>query len=229
MEEKQFDFFEAFMNGLREVLNPINIIEDSKIYDYEIIDLYSDSTLWTEVIKLTMEVVHREFNKTLKKDEKRYSNLNNEYFKIDHSFWTEQNTKGEKETEEIFEKLKLGKGNMRKWNLEYAIEHENSNSIWPYEMKQLMFFKTKKKVLITYLHEGARTNELAENLSTLLTEYEISPIEGESFTFILGFSADIAKQKKEIKYLCFEYKYEQNMGGIWKLVTDQEISDKISL
>ena len=152
---------EIFWNTFSDKLKS-GINEDSNYLKYYYDPNYKK---WTEFIETILILIGKDFN-----FKKEYREISKEYFRIDFCFF------------------KVNPNDEYDWNLEVAIEHENSDKTWFDEFTKLTHINCGLKVLIAY-HDYINDKQIDKKLNEdaknyyLKRKYKQSP---DNWLIIIG-------------------------------------------
>ena len=145
----------------------------------------------------------------------------NEYYRIDAIGW-----KGRYRelSEEKAKKLNLSR---HLWDLEIAVEHENSKSDWTDELVKLTHICCPLKVIITYNHCDQRgeveKNKLAYAAECMKKVRAFNSLPQEKYLIIIGNGAP--QNSRNESYNAFDYRgyiYNYDAEGFWEICSVAE-------
>lgn len=133
---------------------------------------YHNNSAWTDVVLKHGGII----DKIVRECEMTYCR---EYYNIDAIGWSDaKNNKFISDCKKVGLRPEL-------WNLEVAIEHENSKTLWLDEVCKLAYINCPLRVVIAYSPKESDDNAITDNVKTIL-ESTNALREGQEFLLMLG-------------------------------------------
>ena len=137
-----------------------------------------------------------------------------EYYRIDLTGWTQRR-------KEIKDKLLVPENRSYSfqtycWDLEIAIEHENSDKLWMDEIIKLLHIRCPLRVVVGYVPKALPKEPYLEYVSKAIVESnKVANISDGCFLVLLG-DSKVGKNGKKCNYTPYEWDVEENTFKLLK-------------